>query len=136
MLQLVIDGMEMPESKKGGYTAVREPLSVDLEMISGRLVRELRGYVWRISYQYGYLTDEKRAAFLAICQKGQREPIEVGFLVPDDPGETLRYSTFLVTSLQRPTFRWGRLDEPDFVDKWTPIWADFRVELREVHPSD
>ena len=136
MLQLVIDGMEMPESKKGGYTAIREPLSVDLEMISGRLVRELRGYVWRISYQYGYLTDEERAAFLAICEKGQREPIEVGFLVPDDPGETLRYSTFLVTDLQRPTFRWGRLDEPDFVDKWTPIWADFRVELREVRPSD
>lgn len=136
MLQLVIDGMEMPESKKGGYTAVREPLSVDLEMISGRLVRELRGYVWRISYQYGYLIDEERTAFLAICEKGQREPIQVGFLVPDDPGETLRYSTFLVTDLQRPTFRWGRLDEPDYVDKWTPIWADFRVELREVYPSD
>lgn len=136
MLQLIIDGMEMPESKKGGYTVEREALSVDLEMISGRIVREVRGYVWRITYQYGYLTDEQRTAFLAKCEKGQREPIEVGFLVPDDEGETLRYSQFIVTALKRPTFRWGRLDEPDFVDVWTPIWADFQVELREVYPSD
>lgn len=136
MLQLVLDGMEMPESKNGGYTAEREALSVDLEMISGRMVREVRGYVWRISYQYGYLTDDQRTAFLAKCEKGQREPINVGFLCPDDEGETLRYSDFIVTSLKRPSFRWGRIDQPDYVDIWTPIWADFQVELREVYPSD
>lgn len=136
MLQLILDGMEMPESQKGGYAAVREPLSVDLEMISGRMVREIRGYVWRLSYQYGWLTDAQRTAFLAKCEKGQKEPITCGFLAPDDPGETLRYSQFIVTDLQRPTFRWGRLDEPDYVDKWSPIWADFRVELREVSPGD
>ena len=136
MLQLILDGMEMPESKNGGYTVESETLSVDLEMISGRIVREVRGHVWRISYQYGYLTDEQRTAFLTICEKGQREPIHVGFLVPDDAGETLRYSDFIVTNLKRPTFRWGRIDEPDFVDIWTPIWADFQVELREVYQHD
>lgn len=136
MLQLVIDGLEMPESQKGGYSAVREPLSVSLEMISGRMVREIRGNVWRISYQYGYLTDDQRTAFLTACEKGLREPITVGFLAPTDTGEALRYSEFIVTDLQYPTFRWGRIDEPDYQDVWTAIWADFRVELREVVPSD
>lgn len=137
MVQLIIDGVEMPESQKGGYKASKTELSTDVVMISGRLTREVRGSVWEIEYQYGYLTDAMRTAVLAVCEKGLREPISVGFLPPDSTGEALTYSTFLVTSLKRPTFYWSTVvgDEED-VPVASGIWADFSVTLREVSPSD
>lgn len=137
MLQLIIDGVEMPESQKGGYKADRVELSTDVVMISGRLTREVRGSVWQIEYSYGYLTDAERVAVLTACEHGLREPISVGFLPPDSTGEELTYSTFLVTGLQRPTFYWSSVfgDEED-VPVARGIWAGFSVTLREVSPSD
>ena len=56
--QLILDvggeAIELPESRKGGDNAYREELSQQIQMISGRLVKEVRGTVWRVSYQYGY----------------------------------------------------------------------------------
>ena len=64
MNQLILDtggyAILLPESQKGGYTAYEEPLSVDLVMLPGNMVRELRGTVWRVNYQYGYFTDEEK----------------------------------------------------------------------------
>ena len=137
MVQLIIDGVEMPESQKGGYKADKVELSVDIQMISGRLVREVRGNVWEISYSYGWFSDADRQTVLAACEKGLREPISVGFLPPDSTGEELTYSTFLVTSLQRPTFYWSRIDGFDDDEPISSgVWADFSVTLREVEPSD
>ena len=137
MVQLIIDGVEMPESQRGGYQANKKELSVDITMISGRLVREVRGNVWEISYQYGWLSDAERAAVLAVCEKGLREPVTVGFLPPDSTGEELTYSTFLVTALKRPTFYWSRIDGFDGDEPVSSgVWADFSVTLREVEPSD
>lgn len=137
MVQLIVDGVELPESQKGGYEADRTELSVDVTMISGRLTREVRGSVWEITYQYGWFTDEERAAVLAACEKGLKQPISCGFLPPDSTGEELTYSTFLVTELKRPTFQWSRItDDSGEVPVTTGIWADFSVTLREVSPSD
>lgn len=137
MLQLIIDGVELPESKRGGYRAEKTELSTDVVMITGRLTREIRGSVWEINYQYGYLTDAQRIAVLQACERGLREPITVGFLPPDATGEELTYSMFLVTSLKRPTFYWSTVvgNEED-VPVASGIWADFAVTLREVSPSD
>lgn len=137
MVQLIIDGVEMPESQKGGYRVQKTELSTDVVMISGRLTREIRGSVWEIEYQYGYLDDLQRKTFLAVCEKGLREPVTVGFLPPSATGEELTYSTFLVTALQRPTFYWSNIigSEND-VPIASGLWADFAVTLREVSPSD
>ena len=127
--QLVLDAdglnLALPESHKGGYTASREPQAVDVEMISGRVVRELRGSVVHVSYQYGYFDDEMKTRFLAACEKGRGTPITCGVLFP---GSTeLVYSRYWVTSIGYPKFMWSR--------DGTPLWADFRVELQEVEPS-
>lgn len=127
MLQLVLDGLEMPESLKGGYQVDRTRLSVDVVMISGRIAREVRGSVWEIKYQYGYFNDEQRQNVLAVCEKGLKEPIAVGFLPPNGTGEELYYSSFLVTDFKRPTFYWS--------SDGSPVWAGFEVTLREVEPS-
>lgn len=137
MVQLIIDGVEMPESQKGGYKANKVELSVDIQMISGRLVREVRGNVWEISYQYGWFDDAAMNRVLAVCEKGLREPVSVGFLPPGSAGEELTYSTFLVTELQRPTFYWSRItEETEEGPVSAGVWGDFSVSLREVSPSD
>lgn len=127
MTQLILDGIALPESVKGGYAAVKEPLSRNVEMVSGRMVREMRGNVWRISYQYGYFSDELKNQILAACERGKKQPITCGFLPQESPGE-LTYSEFFVTSVTRPKFMWSANSKP--------MWGDFSVELREVRPHD
>ena len=144
MTQLIIDGVVLPESRKGGYTANYQALAEDVEMITGRMVRELRGSVWVITYQYGYFDDTLKNQVIAACEKGKRQSIECGFLTPDSTGE-LQYSNFIVTSFAYPKFMWSRLidgqvenEEGEMEDGLvpTPMWGDFQVELREVEPSD
>ena len=74
MIQLILDTSEnnvvLPESKNGGYTVKEEVLSEDIQMISGRTVREYRGKVWVGSYQYGYFNDSDMQRIIAACERG------------------------------------------------------------------
>lgn len=136
MTQLILDtnelAVELPESQKGGYTVQKTPLGVDVEMISGRIVRELRGNVWTISYQYGYFDTEMKNKVIAACEKGRKQAITCGFLPQESDDNTLSYKNFFVTSFSRPKFMWSKMGD----GTTTPMWADFSVELREVSPSD
>lgn len=139
MDQLILDvggyAVLMPESQKGGYEAWEEQLSVDLTMIPGNMVKEVRGAVWHVSYQYGWFDETTKNNLLAACRKGQREPILCAFLPPN--GDELQTGEFFVTSLQTPKFQWSRLTPgEDDTDVAVPVWADFAVELREVEPHD
>lgn len=140
MTQLILDSngaaVQLPESKKGGYTAQESELSVDVEMVSGRTVREVRGAVWVLSYQYGYLTTEQKDKVLAACQKGARGTIQCGFLTQESNDGALQYSDFIVTSFTRPKFMWSRIISADGEETTIPMWADFKVDLREVRPHD
>lgn len=135
MTQLILDttgyNIVLPESIEDGYIVTRSPLYVDVQMITGRLVRELRGYVWKISYQYGYFTDEMKNNIIAACEKGQSTPINCGFLTQES-ADKLQYSDFFVTSFTRPKFMWSRTENEEII----PMWADFNFELQEVKPSD
>lgn len=134
MLQLILDTGEyavaMPESIKGGYTAYEEDLTVDLTMIPGNMVKEVRGTVWHVAYQYGWFDETEKNRVIAACRKGRQEPIICSFLPPN--GNELLTSEFFVTAFNSPKFRWSRDDD----DKTVPVWADFSVELREVEPHD
>lgn len=128
MTQLIldIDGMAiaLPESIKGGYRAWEEDLSVDVVMISGRMVKELTGVVWRVAYQYGYFNDADRARVLSAIRKGKREPLICSFQPPEG-GESI-ISSFWVVSSTEPKFMWSTDGKP--------LWGDFSLELREVRP--
>lgn len=126
MTQLIIDGVQLPESENR-YSADTVELYSDVEMVTGRLTRELRGHAWLISYQYGYFDKEMRDRVIAACNKGMRQPIKCGFLTQDSLGE-LKYDMFLVTKFVRPKFAWSR--------DGVPMWANFEVELRGVRPFD
>jgi hypothetical protein len=132
MTQLILDGIVLPESVRGGYNAAKEELSVERVMINGRMVKELRGSVWVLRYQYGYFDTETKNRLISACERGKKTPIRCGFLTPDSAGE-LRYSNFFVTAFQYPKFMWSKSvsgKEP------VPLWGDFSVQLREVKPSD
>jgi hypothetical protein len=135
LIQLILDtggnNIVLPESRNGGYYPRKEPLSQEVQMISGRLVKELRGNVWVISYQYGYFNDDTRKKLIESCEKGRRTPITCAFLPQE--GDELLTKNFFVTDYKRPKFQWSRLAGED---KTVPLWADFSVELREVKPSD
>ena len=134
MNQLVLDvagqGLALPESIKGTYTVQEEELSQDLVMIPGNMVKELRGNVWVITYQYGYFNTEDKDRFIAACRKGSSEPIICTFLVPES-NQTLT-SEFFVTNYTRPKFMWSTAEDGTA----SPLWGDFSVELREVDPHD
>ena len=133
MTQLILDmddaNITLPESIKNGYSVASEPLYVDIEMYSGRITRELRGFVWRVKYQYGYFDDAAKNALITVCEKGMKQPIRCSFLEQGaEAPYALSEGTLLVTAFTRPRFMWGRDN--------TPIWADFELELREVDPHD
>lgn len=132
MIQLIVDGMELPESKKGGYKVAVEDLSIDFTMISGRLVRELRGSVYVVNYQYGFFNDDDKNRLLAILNRGKSQPISCHFLLPDS--NELTHADCIVTAIKLPVFRWSRVVGDDGEDVVKPVWADFSFELREVVP--
>lgn len=139
MTQLILDtegyNVALPESKHGGYTVMRKPLSVEVEMVTGRIVRELRGSVWVITYQYGFFDDAMKNKVIAAVEKGQRETITCGFLPPAS-SEALTYTKFIVTEFTYPKFFWSRSVTVDGETVAVPMWGDFAIELREVEPSD
>ena len=135
MIQLILDvegmALALPESRKGGYDAHKEPLMENVEMISGRMTRETRGKVWVLSHQNGYLDEIDMNRFIEACEKGLAQSILCSFLVQ---GETeLRTSRFHVTGYKRPKFMWSRTVTDE---KAVPVWGDYSVSLREVKPSD
>ena len=130
MNQLILDvggnAIVLPESQKGGYTAKKEALGEEVQMVSGRLVREIRGNVWRVAYHYGFFDVDTKSKVIESCEKGRKHAIKCTFLPPDSA--EMITSEFLVTDFTYPKFMWSRDN--------MPLWADFAVDLREVKPHD
>ena len=135
MVQLILDvngaNISLPESRQGGYKCYKEDLGEEVQMITGRIVREIRGSVWKIAYQYGYFDDETRKALMEVCEKGRKSPIACSFL-PQESDDTLTTSDFFITAFTRPKFMWST----DRNGMPRPMWGDFSIELREVQPND
>lgn len=122
MTQLIINGLVLPQTSRDKYQCYAEPLGSQLEMISGRLVTELRGTVQRIVWSYDYLGDALCRPLLATLRSGRSFPVSY---LPDD-GDKLVDSIFLRTSLTNPTFAFSRGGKP--------YWHNIAFELREVSP--
>ena len=120
--QLIINGVELPTSTHDRYQAYEEDLRVEVPMISGRVVDEVRGTVWRIGYAYDYMGDAKMQEVLAVLRS--RGSKTVTFL-PDNSTQLLT-SVFRVESLTPPTLAFYR--------NGTPKWHNLSFTLREVKP--
>lgn len=119
---LIVNDILAPEADFDGYRAWEDTLREQIPMISGRMVEEVRGKVWRISYSSARMSDsETRRLLAALRAKGSKT---VAFL-PDN-GDELIPSTFLVESLTPPTLA--------FFDGAEPVWTGLSFSLREVKP--
>lgn len=122
MTQLIINGLVLPQTSRDKYSCYEEDLGSQLEMISGRLVTELRGKVQHITWSYDYLGDALCRPLLAVLRSGQ--PLAVAYL--PDSGDQMASGIFVKTELTNPTFAFSRGGRA--------YWHNIAFSLREVSP--
>ena len=121
-VQLIIDGIYLPETGWDQYRCCPMELGESLPMISGRMVREIRGVVQTISYSYDYMGNDLWRQLASVLRSGGSFPVTY---LPDD-GDEMRTGTFLVDSLTSPTFAFSR--------EGVGLWHNIAFTLREVKP--
>lgn len=124
MIQLVIEGTALPETSRDKYRCYPSELSREIDMISGRRVRELRGKVQKIEWSYDYMTDSEYKRLLALLRGGKA--LQVAYL-PDDGAELLS-GEFWVESIGNPAFAFSK--------GMKAYWHNVSFTLREVRPHD
>lgn len=122
MTQLIVDGIYLPETNHDNYQCYPMELAETLTMISGRMVREVRGTVQVVSYRYDYMGNGLWRRLAAVLRSGGSFP--VSYLPDDEDG--LRTGRFLVESLTQPTFAFSR--------EGVGLWHNVAFQLREVTP--
>ena len=124
MTQLVINGIVLPETSGGKYKCYEGTLSDQIEMISGRVVTEVRGHVQYIEYSYDYMGNELVRQLLSALRAGTALTVKY---LPDN-GDDMKTSTFICEDLTPPVFAFSRSGKP--------YWHDIAFTLREVRPHD
>lgn len=124
MTQLIINGIVLPEISGGKYKCYEGTLSDQIEMISGRVVTEVRGHVQFIEYSYDYMGNELVRQLLSALRAGTA--LTVKYL--PDSGDSMKTSTFICEDLTPPVFAFSRSGKP--------YWHDISFTLREVRPHD
>lgn len=124
MVQLVIDGITLPETSRDKYRCWPQELGTEVEMISGRIVSELRGKVQMIHYEYDYFPAALWRQLAAVLRSGRTFPVTY---LPDD-GDELILSSFRKISLAEPSFAFSRDGEA--------LWHGINFTLREANPHD
>lgn len=122
--QLILGDVVLPYVSGDRYSAYPDMLSRQVEMISGRVVEEQRGKVWRVSWSCDYLPTETKDAALEVLRSG--EPFQAVFL-PDN-GTEMVAATVRTESLTPPTFA--------FTSHGVVRWHNLAFTLREVTPHD
>lgn len=124
MTQLVINGIILPETSRDKYACYPAELGTLLEMISGRMVSEIRGHVQMIHYEYDYFPAELWRQLAAALRSGRA--LSVDYL-PDNSDE-LASGTFLRQSFSEPVFAFSR--------DGAAYWHGINFTLREERPHD
>lgn len=127
MTQMIIGSTALPEQDNDVYAAWEDPLVTTVEMISGRVVQEVRGRgdrykVWRARNAFDWLDDATWQAVYPYLKGGK--PFSAFVLPPN--GTELVGGTFLVESLTDPSFA--------FEDNGEAVWHGLAFQIREVSP--
>lgn len=124
MIQLIVNGIYLPETTKDKYQCYPGELSVNVEMISGRTVREVRGHVQMITWSYDYMGNDLWRQLAAVLRGNIAFPVSY---LPDD-SDAMATGTFLVDSITQPTFAFSK--------GGVGLWHNVGFTLREVTPHD
>lgn len=124
MTQLIINGLYLPQTSNDNYSCYPTALGTQIEMISGRIIEEVRGTVQVINYSYDCMSDATYKELLRHLRS--KEAMTVVYL-PDD-SSAMASSKFLCTAKPMPTFAFD-------VDG-RAVWHNVSFTLREVSPHD
>jgi len=123
MTQLIINNtIYLPETSRGNYKCYPQLLTQQIEMISGRVVQEVRGTVQIIEYSYDYMGNDLMRQLNTVLRSGQSFPVAY---LPDS-GDSLVVSTFLTVDFPVPEYAFSR--------GGNPFWHNVAFQLREVSP--
>lgn len=123
MVQLIINGdIQLPKTSHDRYKCYEAPLKQKVEMISGRVVFEVRGYVQKIEYSYDYMGNDLCRKVLSVLRG--RQEFSVVYL--PDSGDEMQTGVFVCENLTEPTFAFSRSGKP--------YWHNLAFTLREVSP--
>lgn len=127
MAQMILDGHYMPHMDYDAYACWETPLVTQIEMISGRVVSEVRGggsryKVWRGRAAFDLLDNDLFQAIYPVLKSGK--PFPASMLPPT--GTQMISGTFIVESLTDPSFA--------FSDGGEPVWHGLALQIREVSP--
>lgn len=123
MNQIILSGgIVLPQTSRDKYRCYEGNLSQQLEMISGRMVEEIRGRVYYVEYAYDYMGNALMRQVLSVLRAGGAFEAAV---LPDDRDEMIS-SRFICTDLSQPAFAFSKRGQP--------YWHDFSFKLREVTP--
>lgn len=124
MTQLIIENIYLPETSRDKYSCYPALLGKTVEMISGRMVQEVRGNVDKIHYSYDYMGNDLMRELLTVLRSGR--PFSVTYLA--DSSDEMKTSSFMVESMSNPTFAFSKSGKP--------YWHNVQFVLREVKPHD
>lgn len=123
--QLIIEGILLPYTRKDQYSCWEEPLTRQVDMISGRQVVETIGTkykVWKVSWSYDYMGNDLLRQILAVLRSGK--PFLASAL-PDNADEMIT-STFFLESMTQPSFAFDK--------RGVGLWHNLNFTLREERP--
>ena len=122
--QLIIDGIYLPYTSGDKYQCWPEELGTQVEMISGRVVTEVRGHVQKIRYEYDYMGNALWRQLAKVLRSGGAFPVSY---LPDD-GDEMVTGSFICEKLTNPTFAFARNGQA--------LWHNIAFTLREAEPHD
>ena len=123
--QLILDGILLPEASGDKFSCWEETLTRQVSMVTGRVVLESlepEPRIWRASYTFDYMGNEKLRQVLEVLCRGAPFPASV---LPDNRDELVS-SIFICESLTNPSYA--------FSANGVGLWHNLAFTIREEEP--
>ena len=123
--QLILNGIPLPEASNDKFACWEETLTRQVTMVTGRVVLEAlepAAKIWRASYTFDYMGNEKLRQVLSVLRSGAPFPASV---LPDGQDQLVT-SVFICDSITQPTYA--------FSAGGVGLWHNLSFTLREEEP--
>lgn len=124
------DSVALPCTSNDKYESYPEEIGSKLEMISGRVVWEVRGKVQKIRYSYDAMDNTTWRKIARYLRSSQAFIVQY---LPDD-GDNMRTGMFICDSLTSPKLAFQAVDSDGNIRM--NFWHGLEFTLREVSPHD
>lgn len=125
MVQIILNGLEFPETSGDKYRCYPKDIGTTLTMASGRTVFEKRGEKTVVEYSYDFpdgIADGLMRQMLTILRSGK----EITGTVLDDSADEMRTEEFFCKELTPPSYAFSIGD--------VPYWHSVSFTLEAVNP--